>query len=74
MYATYICVVDGTRLLVSQLCIEQNNSESVLPILNIRGIEFKGKRRPGGWKSGRGRVCERNLVVQGKNVGKQLAG
>lgn len=48
MYATYICVVDGTRLLVSQLCIEQNNSESVLPILNIRGIEFKGKRRPGG--------------------------
>lgn len=40
----------------------------MLPIFDIRGIEFKGKRR----RLGTGNRVERNR--RGKNAGKQLAG
>ena len=79
-YTLHVCT-DGTRLLVLQLYIERNNSESALPILDISAeSNLKGSvvARSEGWKSGRERICERegerNLVVRGKNAGKQLAG
>lgn len=58
----YIVILDGSRLLVLLLRTQQNNSESVLPIFDIRGIEFKGKLKEARMRGNR-LAWERNHVV-----------
>lgn len=71
--------------MVLQLYIERNNSESALPILdisvesNLKGSIVRARdgnrveNEPARERE-KERERERNLIVRGKNAGKQLAG